>query len=285
MSLPFSEAFLGDQIQQLISVLWLFLSWLVSLPVAWDLIQLFCGLSFFGLLGFIRLNDEEVRRLPRKKRDKARENLMLLGNYFFVSFGFYVICAIADYLLHNHPLLNAFVDVQQAVPSLTITVGITGLFGLVMLVAPMTYARGIGRRGKGLADIVPMPIRVVLAMTYPLAFNTIVLLSLLPYLQTLYFAGQLILVMTVISYFGTYLLWRSWVCSRIIPWNYTRLFALMGYALSLLGPTAFFIILWLHLPLGYVYVYTLLEGSKLVIVSGTSTGTTTVFTTVTTTAR
>jgi hypothetical protein len=222
------------------------LLWLVSLPVAWDVIQLFCGLSFFGWLGFIRLNDDEIRRVPEAKREKARDNLRLLSNYFFVSFGFYVICAIADYLIHNNTLLGDFFNVERATPILILTVGTTGVFGLVLLVTPMAVARGIGQRGRGLGDISPPPIGLVLSSTVPASINIIILLYLLPHLNSLMYGGQLLLATNAVSWLGTYLNWKYWESGRL-----TSLLGILQHA----GPISFVIAVILNLPLFYTSTF------------------------------
>jgi hypothetical protein len=234
------------------------------LPAAWDVIILLTGLSFFGWLGFIRLNDEEVRRIRSKqKKQIARDNLRTLSNYFFVSFGFFIIAVVADYLLHNPGLLGSFVKVDQADPVLVLTVGLAGFFGLLLLITPMAVVRGIGLRGKGLGDIHPPPSGLVIITSYPVAWNLLFLCLVLSHLNQLLLGGQVILAAAGISFIGTFVVWRYW--------NVIHQWFLLGMLLQGIGLLAVGIAFALGLPTYYTETVRSLVMYRAFVVVGTST--------------
>ena len=223
-------------------MLCVFVVWVVNLPAAWDVILSFCGLAFFGWLAFVRLNDDEVRRVPEPKRALARDNLRLLDNYFLVAFLFFIVSLGMDYGIHNVTLLGDFFNVQQATSFLILAVGTTGAFGLALIVMPMVFARGIGQRGKGLADLVLPSLGLVFSFTVCAAINVIFLLYLLPHLDGMQIGGQLILVSEIASWFGAYVNWKYWESGR--------LFSILGI-LQFATAIMFMVGVALNLPLFY----------------------------------
>jgi hypothetical protein len=206
---------------------------------AWDLIQCFLALSFFGWLAFARLNDAELREISSEKLEWAWRNLHVTNGYFFISFVFFIIAAAADYLLHHPTIFGS----GGLVSYLIILVATAFLFGLIMLVSPMLIVHGIGTRGRDLGDIDPPPVKITAFAAYCAAGNTFMLVPLIYHFSTLLTGGQLVLVEATVSYLSPYLVLKSWGHRDI------RLYVL-GWVLALLAPvtgTLLIFVFGLHL--------------------------------------
>jgi hypothetical protein len=275
----FSRILLCTELGKLFCTLWRWLFWALALPSAWDVIQLLCGLSFFGWLAFARLNDAEISRIkPNEKREKARKNLRTINDYFIGSFGFFAIAAFADWALHNTTLLASGIlgpllgHSQEVVMRLVIGVAISSVFGLALLVYPMLTVRGIGQHGKRLEDMNPRPVGAVLITVYPAAINVWLLLAAISTSGRLLIGGWLVWGGILAAFVGTYMTWKY---SR----DLTSLKPLLPLLLSCTGWLTYMVVIGLHLPLSMT-TQTCTVGYVIQAVSnGNATVTTTIATT------
>jgi hypothetical protein len=70
-----------------------------------NLIELFGFASLFGWFTFAQVNDKSITEIrgknkdeTRKKQADARRNLFAINNYFLISFFFYGLAGVGDYL-------------------------------------------------------------------------------------------------------------------------------------------------------------------------------------------
>jgi uncharacterized membrane protein YciS (DUF1049 family) len=103
-----------------------------------DLISFFGVASLFAWLAFAPLQREQLDSfLLPKNLELARRNFATLNDYFFVSFVFFSIAAVFDYLYHD----TTFPIYHQS--SLLAIVGMCFFAGFVTLLTPMFYLRSM----------------------------------------------------------------------------------------------------------------------------------------------
>jgi hypothetical protein len=136
-----------------------------------DLVSLFGVAAFFAWLGFAPLQSQMLRSVKPEKKEKARTNLYKIGDYFLVSFIFYSISAVSDYAFHHVSIIPTITSDQRF--DLLFLVGISFLFGVLMLFVPIAYVRRIGPDGERLGDIDPPPFYRTLLVTSLAEANTV----------------------------------------------------------------------------------------------------------------
>ena len=124
-----------------------------------DLVAFFGIAAFFAWLGYAPLQSQRITGIAQEKRENARQNLSKITDYFLVSFLFYSITAMCDYMMHS----TVFIGQR---PYIFLAVGTSFLFGLLTLFVPMIYIRTIGRGGKDWGDINPPSFDHTVAVTF-----------------------------------------------------------------------------------------------------------------------
>jgi len=123
--------------------------------------------AIFDWLTFARLNDEEIKKIKgrnpqdrEERQARARINLYALGNYFLISFLFYSIALIGDYLYWHtsHPL--AVILTKNAMFSVTLA---SFFIATVILPVPLAILANLPRLGKDLSDLRLAPFDITLA--------------------------------------------------------------------------------------------------------------------------
>jgi hypothetical protein len=145
-----------------------------------NLIEFFGFAAIFGWLTFARLNDEEIKKLRKvpneikeakeERESRARTNLYALGNLFLISFLFYSVAAIADYLFwHMSNPLNGFLT-KPLMFSVTLT---SFVIATLVLPVPFVIVASIPRLGRDIGDLRLAPFDVTLALCVLAALSNI----------------------------------------------------------------------------------------------------------------
>ncbi len=136
-----------------------------------NLIEFLGVASLFGWFTFARLNYEEMDKIGAKKRETARRNLVAVSNYFLISFLFYSLAGIGDYLYHhgNHPYAQFFP--ADVLFRFTLEFFV---IGTLVLVAPFVLVGSITRFGRDLGDIHPAPFDYTLSLFMVTAVTSLV---------------------------------------------------------------------------------------------------------------
>jgi len=181
-----------------------------SLVEFFDLISFFAIASLFAWLVYAPLQGQLILNLDATKQnqERARQNLLTITDYFLISFSFYCIAAVADYLANILPTLYRL--------GFIIIVGAAFVFGTTTLAVPIMYIRTIGRRrgkagkqARDMASITPPPFTLTIEVTYIAAFQT-AFSTILIYTFSTLVAKILLGVFVLVSYYGTIRLLKYW---------------------------------------------------------------------------
>jgi hypothetical protein len=136
-----------------------------------NLIEFFGVASLFGWFTFARLTDEEIEKIQGKKKQKvARNNLLAITNYFLISFAFYSVAGITDYLYHHKGQPYAALMPEMVLFRATLVLFV---LGTLVLVIPFAIVSSIPRFGRNLGDIHPAPFDYTVALFSFSAFMSI----------------------------------------------------------------------------------------------------------------
>jgi lysylphosphatidylglycerol synthetase-like protein (DUF2156 family) len=103
-----------------------------------DLVSFFGLAAFFAWLGYAPLRTQLLKEVEPEKREKAKENLDTITDYFLIAFLSFSVAAVSDYVYH-HRFFNVATHEQWF---LTICViGASFVLGLFNLFVPITYIR------------------------------------------------------------------------------------------------------------------------------------------------
>ena len=123
-----------------------------------DLASFFGVAAFFAWLGYAPLRVQLLKEVEVQKREKARENLDKITDYFLVSFLSYSVAAVSDYVYH-HRIFIAVAYSQRWAPIFII--GASFVLGLFTLFVPIVYLRN---RNLGDIDLPPFMITFYVTM-------------------------------------------------------------------------------------------------------------------------
>ena len=129
-----------------------------------DLISFFGVAAFFAWLGYAPLRAQLLKEVETQKREKAKQNLDKITDYFFVSFLSFSVAAVSVYVDH-HRLFIALAYDQRWIP--LSLMGVSSILGLFTLFVPMIYLRA-----KNLGDINPPPFTTTFSVTFVTAGET-----------------------------------------------------------------------------------------------------------------
>jgi len=169
-----------------------------------ELISFFGVAAFFAWLGFTPLQGQQMIDAVTRNRFKAKENLNRINDYFLVSFLFYSIAAVADYVIHFEQ-----VSLSVKVP-LYLLVGVFFFFGIVLLGAPIWFIRRIGMSPSDyLVDIDPPPLGQTLYSSFLAACSTLAALLGVYTVKNVFLQIELVSFL-VLSYLGTMWSMQYW---------------------------------------------------------------------------
>lgn len=177
-----------------------------------DLISLFAFGSFFAWLGYAPLQAQKLKE--ESDPEKAKDNLSTITDYFLISFLFFSVAAIADYLFH-HPA--AVIGQALIQPFVSLTAEIAFVYGFLTLIVPMLYLRTIGRtkkgrpeaKRKGFADLNPSPFGNTVFATVFGAVNWITWWAQLSYIEPAWVSLRFV-ISGIISTIGVIRTIRDW---------------------------------------------------------------------------
>ncbi len=118
---------------------------------AFDIIQYFSVAALFGWLTFSYMTETNLRDIPKRKRKIAKENLIIINQLFILSFLFFALAAISDYLLH-HLTISGGVELLVHYNEAIVWLAVSFLTGLGLLIAPIAYILAVGKSGKHLGS-------------------------------------------------------------------------------------------------------------------------------------
>jgi hypothetical protein len=147
-----------------------------------DIISFFAIAALFAWLGYAPLQGQAVRESnwDIEDRNKAEDSLGAITDYFMLSFCFFSVSALSDYVLRF--LLSDAVRYASLIASgmtfiLLLTVGTMFVIGLVCLIVPMAYVRTVGRKGRGFSDLSPPPFRLTFLILYLSSVNAFIIVA------------------------------------------------------------------------------------------------------------
>jgi hypothetical protein len=103
-----------------------------------DLVSFFGLAAFFAWLGYAPLRTQLLKEVEPGKREKAKENLDRITDYFLIAFLSYSVAAVSDYVYH-HRFFNVATPEQRFFTMSVI--GASFVLGLFNLFVPITYIR------------------------------------------------------------------------------------------------------------------------------------------------
>lgn len=169
-----------------------------------NLIEFFGVAALFGWFSFARLNEEEIEKFkPAKRKKIARANLHAVTNYFLLSFLFYSIAGITDYLYHHTSNPYAEIITKDLFFRATLECFV---IGTIILVAPFAIVRNIGKFGPDIGSLRLPPFNTTIAFVLVSALSSIITLS----FPTQGTAKDLVLLFAAFPFIGLYVALRYW---------------------------------------------------------------------------
>jgi hypothetical protein len=133
-----------------------------------EVITFFGVAAFFAWLGFLPLIGDQLAGIGGHDLERARANLVIIGDYFLASFLFCATALIADYLFHNGGTAG-FPSLIHS-PTLLLIIGVFFVAGIVTLLAPIYYIRSIWKGQRDLVTSHPLEVASTLILCYITAF-------------------------------------------------------------------------------------------------------------------
>jgi len=202
---------LGDWLKELISNVCRRGNWFAGgrggcLVTAFDLISYFSVAALFGWFTFTHLTEIDLKNVPKSRRKIAENNVYRINQLFIMSFLFFAIAALADYLLH-HLTISSGVQLIFQYDGVLIVVLLTFITGMGLLVAPIGYVQATGRSGKHLGSFELPPFFYMLWLLLMTTASSLLMLTSITFSTTLFYITS---VSGIVPYFGLYLALRYW---------------------------------------------------------------------------